>query len=537
MTTTALLTVWVVGATLLMFLIMVVGTGWRRHRAWSGSHLPSRYKRLPRTERLIGWPRAGVTLVGLAAAVWLVRSLPDYQGTLIGPGLWAGVTVVGLTLIDQLVLGRGGGGPTARRGARVPSCLPWKLIVLVILLTAALEFAVSWARGAATPDGRSHFDSWVLDGLAGSGSRHPFPGSAYTTPLLWSLAGVLLLTVGGVVLTLTRRVWRPGTRYTRLDRGLRRRTIRDLVLSLTGALSGSLALIGLDVAWAFASLGPGSTERTLVVAVSAVVGACCLVLTFWVLAQLLFLPLVAEESSRSGRRQATAEQVAAQEPARPVEAPRTDGEDLLPPLGESSSEPLSVDEGVPAGSSPSGPSGPADETGTVEVDLADQAGERPAAQAPDGSDQPEAREAETGTSAGQAAEQPSPDEQASAPEAVPGQAVEDGTAPLLAETDSTPDEAGPLPDETDSTPDEAGPTPDEVAGPPAKTEPEPAGAEPTPADATLVLAGVAAAPRKPAPTTAGRASHQQAPRKKKPRTAVHHPSTSRKKAPPASRHR
>jgi len=290
MTTTSLIGTWVLAGTGLLFLLVFVGTGYRLYRKRRRLY----YKRLPKINRILGWSRIGFMVLGLAAAVRVAMRGANYQTYLIAPCAWAVVVLIGVTLTDFFLFGCSRYSTLDRPKVRISVVLPWLLILLLLLLLALVRTAMDWGQKTAATDQRSHVFSWVIDGNFGWGIRTPYPGTHYTTPLLYCVPAVLVVGLAAMILVLIRRAWIPTPKYAALDEGFRARTIRDIVLICAGAVSPALAMMGLDIAWAYATIGPGSTNRAIVVAIAFFVGAWNLGQTFWIFANLIFLPPVKE---------------------------------------------------------------------------------------------------------------------------------------------------------------------------------------------------------------------------------------------------
>jgi len=290
MTATSLLGTWVLAATGLLFLLVFVGTGYRLYRKRRRLY----YKRLPRINRIMGWSRIIFVGLGLVAAVGVAMRGSNYQTFLIAPSAWAVVVIIGVTCTDFFLFGRSRYSSLSKPKVRISVCLPWILILLLLLLLTITWSAINWGQQTAAIDQRSHVFSWVIDQTFGWGIRAPYPGTYYTAPLLYCIPAVLVVGLCAIILVLIRPAWLPTPKYAALDEGFRARTIRDIVLICVGAVSPVLTMMGLDVAWAFGTLGPGSTGRAIAVAVAFFVGAWNLGQTFWVFANLIFLPPVAE---------------------------------------------------------------------------------------------------------------------------------------------------------------------------------------------------------------------------------------------------
>lgn len=288
MNATALFGSWVVAAVFLLFFLVVIGTGSRIHHERAGN----RYRQMRHITRFIRWTRAIIVIAAMVPAIWLVFQFPHYQAVLVAPSLWAAISIVGITLIDRVALGRA--KVRKKSGARILRCLPWKVIVFLVLMGGVLGWSIRWAWGEAALGGRNHVDSWVLDGKFGWASTSPFPGSFYTLPLIYTLPVVLVLALLAGAVVWTRRVYRP-TKFAGFDAGLKRRTLHDLALICLGAVAPPCAMMGLDVAWIYATVGPGSPQRTLVVVVASFLGAWSLGMSFWIFANLIFLPPAREE--------------------------------------------------------------------------------------------------------------------------------------------------------------------------------------------------------------------------------------------------
>ena len=369
MTATSLLGTWVLAAIGLLFLLVFIGTGYRVFRRRRRLY----YKRLARINHIVGWSRIVFVVLGLAAAVRVAWRGTNYQTFLIAPCAWAIVVLLGVVGTDFFLFGRSRYSSVARTKVRISVCLPWILVVLLLLLLTIGWSGVNWGRETAAIDQRSHVYSWVLDGAFGWGSRSPYPGTFYTTPLLYCIPAVLVVGVAGIILVLIRPAWLPAKKYAALDEGFRSRTIRDIVMICVGAVSAVLTMMGLDIAWAFSTLGPGSNERALVVAVAFFIGAWSLGQSFWVLANLIFLPPVTED-------QHLAEQIRALATVRVeyVSVPHQ-GEvvDLtIPQIGGTGGETIEIGEGetiqvggtgAPSESTGSGASGPEETVPTVET--------------------------------------------------------------------------------------------------------------------------------------------------------------------------
>ena len=290
MTATSLLGTWVLAGTGLLFLLVFVGTGYRLYRRRRRLY----YKRLGKINHIVGWSRIIFVAVGIVVAVRVAQRGPNYQTVLIAPCAWALVVLLGVICTDFLLFGNSRYSSSDKPKLRISVCLPWTLILLLLVLLAIEWTGSNWGHEAASIDQRSHVYSWVLDGTFGWGVKTPFPGTFYTIPLLYCVPAVLAVGLCGIVLVLIRRAWLPAEKYAALDEGFRARTIRDIVLICVGAVSPTLSMMGFDVVWAFGTLGPGSSDRALVVAIAFFIGAWNLGQTFWVLANLIFLPPVAE---------------------------------------------------------------------------------------------------------------------------------------------------------------------------------------------------------------------------------------------------
>ena len=322
MTASSLIGAWVLAGTVLLFSLIFIGTG---HRLYLRRR-PLHYKRLPRINRIVGWSRIGFVVLGLGAAVRVAWRGNNYQTVLVAPCAWAIVVLLGVIGTDFLLFGRSSYSSSDRPKVRISACLPWTLIIFLFLLLAVVWTGARWGEQTAAIDQRSLVYSWVLSGVFNWGMRTPFPGAYYTTPLLYCLPIVLAVGLCGIILVLARRAWLPTRKYAALDEGFRARTIRDIVLTCVGAVSSVLAMMGIDIAWAFSTLGPGSNERAAVMAVAFIIGAWNIGQTFWVLANLIFLPPVAEDRY-------LAEQIRAAEQAEWVPAP-DEGELLWPAIPE-----------------------------------------------------------------------------------------------------------------------------------------------------------------------------------------------------------
>ncbi|MDR2930499.1 MAG: hypothetical protein LBV06_06320 [Propionibacteriaceae bacterium] len=290
MTPTTLLTLWVWAAIALLFILVFFGMGLRFHRLRVRLKAVRFSAGMRRSETIIGFARASICVIAAIPAIWLAVGVPDQRGVLLAPSLWGLLAIIGFTATDRLVLGGTTPDGVPRR-ASVRSCLPIKPAVFLVMGLAALLFAVGWARSEANIDQRSHVDSWVLDGYFDWGVIRPFPGSYYTTPLLWTLPVLLLFAGLGALMTLRRPIYRPTTGFVRYDRFFRRRTIRDLTLIPLAVIATDLAILGIDIAWGYSNLGPGSSRHAIVVAVTFVVGVVALGMAFWALANLFFLPV------------------------------------------------------------------------------------------------------------------------------------------------------------------------------------------------------------------------------------------------------
>ena len=291
MTATFLLGRWVLAAIVVLFLLVFIATGYKVHLR----RRPRGYKRLTRINRIYGSARIVSQLVGIAVALWVTWLTPHYQAILAAPSIWAVIVLIGVVGTDLILLGRNSHAGTGRPKVRVRACFPWKLAILLAILVAILWYAVVWAAGKASVDKRSHVDSWVLDGVFNWGVRTPFPGPYYTDYVVDAVPVVLLAGLVSVVLVLTRKVYLPAKKYAALDEGFRKRTLRDILLVCLGAVSLTLAMMGFDVAWAFGTLGPGSSQRAIVVAVAFFIGAWNFGQSIWIFCNLVFLPHVEED--------------------------------------------------------------------------------------------------------------------------------------------------------------------------------------------------------------------------------------------------
>ncbi len=297
MSPTAMLSMWVGAAVVLMFFLIIAGTGWRIHqnRLWKQNRRT--HQALRPLERRLRWPRAGIVVGALAPAIWL-GTASDSHYALAAPSLWAGLTIAGLTGLDWLVLGRPAQDGRVARTTPVHRLLPWKLLALTGLGVFLLARALDWAwRHAHQPDHASYFDSWMIDGVLGYGIRAPFPGAHYSVHLIQTLPVVPLLAGAGIALILWRGVYRPHTWLARFDRSLRQSAIRDLVLTALGALTACLAIVTLQIAWAVGTIGSPDPGSAVVAGAGLFVGASSLAIGFWVFANLVFLPVPVEDRS------------------------------------------------------------------------------------------------------------------------------------------------------------------------------------------------------------------------------------------------
>ncbi|MCL2784703.1 MAG: hypothetical protein FWD55_04560 [Propionibacteriaceae bacterium] len=292
MNLSSLLGGWVIAGGTLMCLLVFAMTWFRTRR----DRPLVRYQRLQRIEAITQASRIGSAVIGLTAAIFVTVFTPNQQAILIAPSLWALVTMIGIVVTDHILLGRPAvpAGTEARRGT-VLNLLPWRLLLVLALMVSIIVYGARWAAGQAAIDGRSRVYSWVLDGVFDWGRSAFFPGRFYTLGLAFTVPVVLAATVGGIIVVFKRPLFLPSPKYLALDYGLRRRTIRDIVLVSLGAVSPVVAMMCLSIAWTYGSLGPGSPEHTLIVALSSVLAASGLVVSFWILANLIILPRVEEE--------------------------------------------------------------------------------------------------------------------------------------------------------------------------------------------------------------------------------------------------
>ena len=313
---------WVVAAVVLFFLLVFGGTWYRIRHARRGH--TQRYRRLVFIERATRWGRLAIILSALVAGGRVMLVGLHYRAALLGPCLWAGIAIVGLVGLDWLLLGLQPRPSGLSYQVRIRACLPWRPMVVLVLVLGVLGYIIYWAADTADIDQRSHVYSWVLDGVFGWGIRTPYPGLFYTRPFLYAYPAVVALAIAGVSLVVTRRPYVPLPKYVALDQGFRRRTARDIVLVCLGAASASLTLVAFTTAWAYGSLGPGSPPRTLIVTIAGVAGGLALGLSFWVIANLLILPEVEEDKAlaQSVREVPVGETVPLATPELPAGVPR-----------------------------------------------------------------------------------------------------------------------------------------------------------------------------------------------------------------------
>jgi len=301
MNATTLFMSWVlIGAGLLFALVFSATWGHVRTVRSPAGYV--RYRRLLLVDRITRWSRNAIWLVALAPAVWLATSRPDYQGILVAPSLWAVIAITGVVMVDGFLLGRPAATDpptdlTAPDLRRVRFSLPWGVMVSVFLMTVVLVLGVRWAWVAATDDGKGYFASWIEDHRIGWDTISPFPGSFYTTPLLFVYPAVIILAAIGTVIVLNRHPFLPRSKYAALDQGFRRRTIRDLALICLVAVTVPVGTMGFDVIWVFATLGPGSTQSTVTVLLAWIAGLAALGTFYWAAANLMVLAPVRESAA------------------------------------------------------------------------------------------------------------------------------------------------------------------------------------------------------------------------------------------------
>jgi len=317
---------WILAGAGLFFLLVFGATWFRRRRTRRPIHYPA----MRNVDRLTFWLRVAIVVLAGWRAVSYTLSSPDWAGVLVAPAMWATMVIVGLVVVDQVVLGLHRTADGDRPGIRIRAILPWRLFVLLAIMLGVAWYAARWATTYTALDGRSHVYSWVLDGVFGWNMWTPFPGPYYTARLPYWWGTVVGLAIVGTVVVLLRRPYLPSSRYGALDQGLRRRTVRDLWLAALGAVTATTALMGLDVAAAFGTVGPGSTQRAIAAAVAMVVGLWSLGLVFWVVSNLIVLSRVDEARPVPVRRTKRAAEPLPAEPA-PVPTPGPEAEASAPP--------------------------------------------------------------------------------------------------------------------------------------------------------------------------------------------------------------
>ncbi|MCL2470483.1 MAG: hypothetical protein FWF25_01905 [Propionibacteriaceae bacterium] len=290
MTVTVLLGSWVVAALIVLLGLFFLAMGYTTHHERS----PHNYKRLDRINHIVRRSRIAIVLLAMIPAVLMVVISPHYQSILAAPSIWAVIVIMGLVGVDWAVLGRDETTGALKPKVSVRDCLPWGLIAVFVIFCAVLGYGAYWAESNATSDNRSHLYTWVLDGAFGWGTTSPFPGTFYTGPMLQIFPFVLVAAVGAIAVILMRSAYLPTPKYAALDQGFRRRTIRDVVLVCLGAVTPVLAMMGMDIAWVYSSVGPGSFQRTVVVVVASVVTAGTVCFSLWVLVNLIILRVVHE---------------------------------------------------------------------------------------------------------------------------------------------------------------------------------------------------------------------------------------------------
>jgi len=287
MTTTTLVGVWAVSALALLLVLVLMSVWYRRRRA------PALigYDELIKFDRWVRWMRLVVLLVAVYITAYVAFHTPQYGGILIAPGLGALLVVAGTWLIDLLIFGH----QSKIRPTKTWRALPGRLLVLVLASLAGLGASVFYTAQRSTVDGTTYYAIWQTNGVYHWTRIAPFVGPAYTQPLVRLSVILVLVAIAAIVGVLLRPAFLPTPDFQAIERGLRTRAIRDILVAVLGATATSLAIMAANVAWVLASDGPDIWQRSVQMVVAVTVGCAMLALACWSFANLILLDHPAED--------------------------------------------------------------------------------------------------------------------------------------------------------------------------------------------------------------------------------------------------
>lgn len=292
MSTTTIVMAWVASALVLMLILVTMSVWYSRRRLVRVDG----YEGLERTERFIRWIRIGIFFVASTVVLLILKNKLDFATVLLAPTVWGFIVIIGLVVLDQVALAR---TPSPRVERRLTVYLSARIIVLIVLIVAALGAAVWYASQEATFDQVSHLVVWVNNGHTEWATRTPFAAWGYTFPMIKFLIALLAAAFVGILAVLSRPQYLPNEDYSLLDRGFRRRTIRDISVAFTACLAASTGIVTGNICWTVNSVGPDSIGRTGVIVGTGAVTGWMMVTTTWCMANLLLLPPL-EEDWRAG---------------------------------------------------------------------------------------------------------------------------------------------------------------------------------------------------------------------------------------------
>ncbi|MDR0848749.1 MAG: hypothetical protein LBN10_06870 [Propionibacteriaceae bacterium] len=292
MSTTTLVMAWIASAFVLVVVLVTMSVWYSRRKRGRVEG----YEGLARTDRYIRWIRIGIVFIAATTVFLLLKNQLDFATALLAPAVWSFIVIIGLVALDFAALARPS-GPRVKRHLSV--YLPTRLIVVSLLIVAVLGVIVWYAQREATFDQVSYLVVWVKDGHTQWATRSPFAAWGYTYPLLKLLGVVLLTAIVAVFAVLRRPQYLPAEEFSLLDRGFRRRTIKDILVAFTACLAASTGIVAGNICWTVNSIGPDNIERTAVIVGSGAIAVWMFVTTCWCLANLLLLPPL-EEDWRAG---------------------------------------------------------------------------------------------------------------------------------------------------------------------------------------------------------------------------------------------
>ena len=285
--TTTLVVVWAVSALALLLVLISMSLWYRRRRTpaligYDGLDLANRWVR---SLRLV------LLLVALYITANVMFTTPHFGGVLIAPGLGALLVVAGTAVIDWLIFGR----QSKTRPTHPWRALPVRLLVVTLGTMAGLIVAIVLTAKRSGPDGVSYPEIWLEGDVWKWATITPYVGPAYTGPLTRLILVLAVVALAAIVAVMARPAYLPTEDYRAIERGLRRRAIRDILAAVLGAGATSLAIMAGDVAWVLAGDGPDVWQRSVVMMVAVGVGCAMVAIACWAFASLILLDQPAED--------------------------------------------------------------------------------------------------------------------------------------------------------------------------------------------------------------------------------------------------